>query len=151
MEVPVGFIAKLWSFVSFLPFFFLLFTLGCLKGLIIGPIVLGVIVIGNSTVVVGLWPAHFIWTYYCVARSKRLGWVLKSAVLVLLPLPLILWPIIAILGSLLGGLGYGFFAPLIATFEAVGEGVTDAFYHCFVVSVLSSYHSHFQIPNFISA
>nr|GMC48588.1 uncharacterized membrane protein At3g27390 [Ipomoea batatas]GMD32016.1 uncharacterized membrane protein At3g27390 [Ipomoea batatas]GMD38556.1 uncharacterized membrane protein At3g27390 [Ipomoea batatas] len=138
MEVPVGFIAKLWSFVSFLPFFFLLFTLGCLKGLIIGPIVLGVIVIGNSTIVVGLWPAHFIWTYYCVARSKRLGWVLKSAVLVLLPLPLILWPIIAILGSLLGGLGFGFFAPLIATFEAVGEGVTDAFYHCFVDGTVST-------------
>lgn len=32
MEVPSGFIAKLWSFISFLPFFLLLFTLGLLKG-----------------------------------------------------------------------------------------------------------------------
>lgn len=33
MEVPVGFLAKLWSFISFLPFFFLFFLLGVLKGM----------------------------------------------------------------------------------------------------------------------
>lgn len=32
MEVPVGFLAKLWSFVSFLPFFLLLLVLGVAKG-----------------------------------------------------------------------------------------------------------------------
>ncbi|CAI9754481.1 unnamed protein product [Fraxinus pennsylvanica] len=120
-----------WSFISFLPFFLLLFTLGLLKGLIICPIVVGIIAVGNSAVVIGLWPAHFIWTYYCVAKSKRLGWILKIMVFLSLLIPLILWPIIAILGSILGGIGYGFFAPLIATFEAVGENVTDKFFHCF--------------------
>ncbi|XP_073147040.1 uncharacterized membrane protein At3g27390 isoform X2 [Henckelia pumila] len=35
-------------------------------------------------------------------------------------------------GSILGGIGYGFFAPLIATFEAVGERVTDKWKHCFL-------------------
>lgn len=54
--------------------------------------------------------------------------------MVTLPLPLILWPILAIIGSLLGGIGYGLFAPLIATFEAVGHNAPDKFYHCFVVS-----------------
>lgn len=68
-------------------------------------------------------------------RSKRLGWILKILVLFLLPIPLILWPVIAIIGSILGGIGYGFFAPLIATFEAVGEKVTDKWYHCFLVSL----------------
>ncbi|KAL6510419.1 hypothetical protein OROHE_021036 [Orobanche hederae] len=36
MEVPVGFVATFWSFVSFLPFFLLLLILGLLKGLGIG-------------------------------------------------------------------------------------------------------------------
>ncbi|KAL8506909.1 hypothetical protein ACS0TY_017702 [Phlomoides rotata] len=132
MEVPTGFIAKCWSFISFLPFFFLLFALGLLKGLMICPIAATIIAVGNSAVVIGLWPAHFLWTYYCVAKSKRLGWILKILVLFTLPVPLILWPIMTIIGSVLGGIGYGFFAPLIATFEAVGGTVTDKWYHCFV-------------------
>ncbi|RWW39360.1 hypothetical protein BHE74_00055321 [Ensete ventricosum] len=78
-----------------------------------------------------MWPAHFIWTYYCMMKTKRLGLVLKIFLLVMLPLPLILWPILGILGSLVVGIGYGFFAPLIATFEAVGEGIINKFYHCF--------------------
>ena len=35
MEVPVGFLATLWSFISFLPFFVLLFAHGLLKGTIL--------------------------------------------------------------------------------------------------------------------
>lgn len=126
------FVPKLWSFVSFLPFFFMLLILGLLKAAIIGPVVVGIIVIGNSAIITGLWLAHFVWTYYCVARSKRLGLVLKILVLLLLPLPLSLWPVLGVVGSVLGGIGYGFFAPLLATFEAVGENITDKFYHCFV-------------------
>ncbi|KAJ9176746.1 hypothetical protein P3X46_012026 [Hevea brasiliensis] len=132
MRVPVGFLAKLWSFVYFLPFFFLLLVLGLVKASIICPLVVGIIVIGNSAVIIGLWIAHFIWTFYCVARTKRLGLVLKFVVLLLLPLPLVLWPVVGIAASFLGGIGYGFFAPLLATFEAVGENVRDKFYHCFV-------------------
>ncbi|KAL7142362.1 hypothetical protein ABFS83_08G118700 [Erythranthe nasuta] len=131
MEVPVGFAAKLWSFISFLPFFISLFILGLLKGMIICPVVLAAVTIGNSAVAIGLWPAHFIWTYFCVAKSKRLDWILRILVLLSLPMPLILWPVFAIIGSVIGGFGYGFFAPLIATFEAVGENVTDKCYHCF--------------------
>ncbi|KAK3017280.1 hypothetical protein RJ639_007392 [Escallonia herrerae] len=138
MDVPDGFLAKLWSFVSFLPFFLLLSALGIVKGAIICPIIVAIIVIGNSAVVIGLWPAHFFWTYFCVVKTKRLGWVLKILVLVLLPVPLVLWPIIAIVGSILGAIGYGFFAPLIATFEAVGVNVTDKFFHCFVDGCLST-------------
>ena len=61
-------------------------------------------------------------------------------VLVLLPVPLVLWPVIGIGGSLLGGFGYGFFAPLLATFEVAGENVSDKFYHCFAVSFSLSWH-----------
>ena len=72
-------------------------------------------------------------------RTKRLGLVLKSVVLVFLPLPLILWPIVGVIGSLLGGIGYGFFVPLIATFEAVGGGITDKLFHCVAVSSFSCF------------
>lgn len=141
MEVPVGFVAKCWSFISFLPFFFSLFILGFLKGLIICPVAVTIIAVGNSAVAIGLWPAHFIWTYYCVAKSKRLGWILKILVLFSLPAPLILWPVMAIVGSIVGGVGYGFFAPLIATFEAVGSNVADKCYHCFMDGLFSTLES----------
>ena len=70
-------------------------------------------------------------------RTNRFGLVFKLVVLMCLPIPLLLWPIVGIVGSLLGGIGYGFFAPLLATFQAVGEGenVNQKFYHCFIVSV----------------
>ncbi|KAB1208749.1 hypothetical protein CJ030_MR6G005858 [Morella rubra] len=132
MEIPAGWSAKLWSFISFLPFFLLLFSLGILKAALVGPAVVGIILIGNSAVIVGLWPAHFVWTYYCAAKTKRLGPALKIVVLVSLPVPLVLWPLFGEAGSLLGGIGYGFFAPLLATFEAVGENVAAKFYHCFI-------------------
>uniref|UniRef100_A0A0E0LAQ7 Uncharacterized protein n=1 Tax=Oryza punctata TaxID=4537 RepID=A0A0E0LAQ7_ORYPU len=138
MQVPVGFLSKLWSFVSFLPFFLLLLLLGFIKAVLIGPIAAAVIFLGNSAVVIGLWPAHFIWTYYCVLRTERIGLVLKIIAAVLLPLPLLLLPVLAISGSLLGGIGYGVFIPLMATFEAVGEGVADKLTHCFLDGTVST-------------
>lgn len=60
--------------------------------------------------------------------------MLKILILIILPVPLVLWPVFSIPGSFLVGTGYGFFAPLVATFEAVGESVTDKLYHCFAVS-----------------
>ncbi|GKV43094.1 hypothetical protein SLEP1_g50431 [Rubroshorea leprosula] len=64
-----------------------------------------------------------------------MGLVLKILVLVLLPVPLVLWAILGIVGSLLAGTGHGFFAPLISTFEGVGQNVTNKCYHCFVVAI----------------
>ncbi|KAG0488689.1 hypothetical protein HPP92_007500 [Vanilla planifolia] len=131
MEVPIGFLAYLWSFMSFLPFFFLLLFLGVCKGAIIGPVVALLVFVGNSAVIIGLWPAHFFWTYYCLVKTQKLGLVLKMLLLLFLPFPLFLWPVVGILGSLLVGIGYGFFAPLFATFEAVGDELIDKLYHCF--------------------
>ncbi|XP_045824329.1 uncharacterized membrane protein At3g27390-like [Trifolium pratense] len=132
MDSSAGLVTKLWSFISFLPFFFLLFILGIIKGALIGPIAFALLAVGNSAVIIGLWTAHVIWTYYCVARTKRFGLVFKVVVLICLPVPLLLWPVVGIVGSFLGGIGYGFFAPLLATFEAVGENVEDKFHHCFI-------------------
>ncbi|KAG9448494.1 hypothetical protein H6P81_008459 [Aristolochia fimbriata] len=132
MEVPVGFLATLWSFVSFLPFFFMLLILGIIKAAIIGPFAAVIVFVGNSAVIVGLWPAHFVWSYYCVAKTKRLGLILKILLLVTMPVPLVLLPVLGVVGSLLVGVGYGFFAPLIATFEGGGEQVIDKISHYFL-------------------
>ncbi|KAL8136661.1 hypothetical protein V2J09_002662 [Rumex salicifolius] len=160
MEVTIGFLAKLCNFLWFLPYFFLLLILGNLKACLVAPVVLGLIGVGNSAVIIGLWPAHLIWTYYCVLKTRRLGVVLKSLLLLLLPVPLVLWPVVGITGSVLGGVAYGYFAPLIATFEAVGENVGDKFYHCFMDGIWStlegsctvvrdftdfSFHSYFSL------
>lgn len=67
-------------------------------------------------------------------RTKQLGIVLKVFVILLLPVPLLLYPVIAAVGSIMVGLGYGIGQPLVATFEAVGEGRTHKFYHAIVVS-----------------
>ncbi|KAK7393782.1 hypothetical protein VNO78_22346 [Psophocarpus tetragonolobus] len=125
---------KLRSFISFLPFFFLLFILGIIKGALIGLIAAAIIFFGNSAVIIGLWTAHVVWTYYCVARTNRFGLVFKVVVLPCLSVPLLLWPIVGIIGTLLGGIGYGFFAPLLATFQAVAKGanVSNKVYNCFI-------------------
>lgn len=46
---------------------------------------------------------------------------------------LVLWPLVGILGTILLGVGYGFLAPVVATFDAVGEGKANVFLHCFMV------------------
>ncbi|CAA6670729.1 unnamed protein product [Spirodela intermedia] len=163
MEVPVGFLAKLWSFVSFLPFFLLLLTLGVAKDFLhINPLSLCSSNCWTHCssdcrrweffVIIGLWPAHFIWTYFCIGNASC-ALLLMSIVTALLLLFLCqgqeTWtsleaghpssfanPSCAVasschIRSLTFGLGYGYCAPLIATFEAVGEEVADKLYHCF--------------------
>ncbi|CAJ1947539.1 unnamed protein product [Sphenostylis stenocarpa] len=57
--------------------------------------------------------------------SETLGPALKFvACTCLLPLVLILWPLIGIVGSVIGGAAYGFLAPIFATFEADGTWTT---------------------------
>lgn len=75
---------------------------------------------------------HAIWTFCSIARSKQFGPILKFVLLLVIIVLLVLWPLVTIAGSILGGALYGFLAPLVATFEAVGEGKTDEFFHCIV-------------------
>ncbi|KAL5998320.1 hypothetical protein ACLOJK_009260 [Asimina triloba] len=65
-------------------------------------------------------------------RAKLLGPLMKFAMCICATVVLCLWPIIGILGSILAGAGYGLFSPLVATFDALGEGKTKGFNHCIV-------------------
>lgn len=130
MEPPRGFLASLWSFICFLPYFIGLLILGIIKGIVLCPLICLLMSVGNSAVTLGLWPVHLCYTYYCILSTKQLGPVLKLVLCPLILVLLIFWPIIAVLGSILGGAAYGFFSPMLATFQAVGEGKTNQFFHC---------------------
>ncbi|KAL6012498.1 hypothetical protein ACLOJK_002987 [Asimina triloba] len=135
MEVPKGFFSYLRNLLAFLPFFGLLLVLGIIKAAVIGPVVFLVITVGNSGVIVGLWPCHVIWTYYCIATTKKFGVMLKVLLSISALLPFLVWLITTIIGSTVTGFVYGFFRPLIATFEAVLEGVPNKFIRCFKTDV----------------
>nr|KAJ0204679.1 hypothetical protein LSAT_V11C500262840 [Lactuca sativa] len=49
-----------------------------------------------------------------------------------------LWPVVSIAGSLLSGIGFGFFSPLITTFEVIGTDHKDKCFHCFVDGCFST-------------
>ncbi|TVU15499.1 hypothetical protein EJB05_39023 [Eragrostis curvula] len=132
MEPPKGFAAKALSFLKFLPYFVGLLILGLIKGVLLCPWACLVMAIGLSALILGLWPMHLIWTYYCIIRTKLVGPVVKFLLLIAATAILILWLIVGIPGSILAGLVYGFLAPIMATFGAVGEGKEKPFVHCFV-------------------
>ncbi|GAU49608.1 hypothetical protein TSUD_286500 [Trifolium subterraneum] len=146
MEPPEDFWSSLWSLLCFLPYFICLFILGNIKGIIFCPLICLITTIGNSAIILGLWCIHTIWTYYCVLRCKQLGPMLKLVICTfLLPVLLILWPVIGIVGSILGGIAYGFLSPLFATFEAIDEGKKNKIFHCFVDGTWSSILKSFDI------
>ncbi|XP_028778555.1 uncharacterized membrane protein At3g27390 [Neltuma alba] len=146
MEPPAGLRASLLNFIRFLPYFIGLLLLGSIKGIIFCPLICLIITIGNSTIIIGLWAAHSLWTYYCVVRAKQLGPIVKFVICTcVLPVLLILWPVVGIVGSIIGGAAYGFFQPILATFEAVGEGRSDTFYHCIVDGTWSAVKGSFTV------
>ncbi|KAJ4826270.1 hypothetical protein Tsubulata_018666 [Turnera subulata] len=131
MEPPSGVLASLWNFLRFLPFFIGLLVLGTFKGIIFCPLVCLIMTVGNTAIILGLWPFHICWTYYSVVRAKQLGPLLKIVICICLPAPAVLWLVLSIIGSILGGALYGFLSPIFATFDAVGEGKSNVLYHCF--------------------
>lgn len=145
MEPPKGLLSTLWNFIFFLPFFIGLLLLGFIKGIIFCPFICLVITIGNSAIILGLWPVHVILTYYSIVRAKQFGPILKFVLCVGVSVPLILWPVVAIGGSILGGAAYGFLAPLMATFDAVGEGKANDFIHCLYNGTQSTIEGSFTI------
>ncbi|CAI9111171.1 OLC1v1011332C1 [Oldenlandia corymbosa var. corymbosa] len=130
MEPPKGFLASVWNFICFLPYFLGLLILGFIKGVILCPLICLIISVGNSAVILGLWPVHLFYTLYCILSTKKLGPVLKLVSCLLVIALLIIWPAVGIVSSILGGAAYGFFAPMMGTFQAVGEGKTNQFFHC---------------------
>lgn len=79
------------------------------------------------------------WQLLILVRTKKFGVLLKGLLFLCLPIPLILWLILGIIGSFFTGFGYGLFSPLMATFEAIVEGIPNKFVRCFLVWILYLY------------
>ncbi|CAD6243779.1 unnamed protein product [Miscanthus lutarioriparius] len=66
------------------------------------------------------------------------GPVVKLLLLIAATAVLVLWLIIGVSASILAGLAYGFLAPVMATFDAVGEGKEKTLVHCFLDGTCST-------------
>lgn len=131
MESPRGFWASLWDFICFLPYFIGLLILGLVKGVVLSPFIGIFMLLCNSGIALSLWPVHFIWTNYCIIRSKQFGPILKLVLCLTVSVLLVPWLLIVIILSCIGGILFGLLAPLFATFKAIDKEKTDKFYHCF--------------------
>ncbi|EEF40053.1 uncharacterized membrane protein At3g27390 [Ricinus communis] len=119
MDVPKGFLSYLCYFLFFLPVCVLLFILAIIKGAIFSPFVLLVIAFGDTGVVIGLWPLHLVWSIYCLIKTKKFGPYMKCLLILLVPVPIVLWTVIGVAGSAIMGAGYGFIWPVMETFRAI--------------------------------
>ncbi|KAJ1412713.1 putative transmembrane protein [Sesbania bispinosa] len=85
-------------------------------------------------------------------RSKQLGPLLKLVMCTcLLPVLLISWPMVGIIGSIVGGAAYGYFSPIFGTFEAVGGGKENKIVHCFIdgtwITILKTFDIVMDVKN----
>ncbi|XP_019458168.1 PREDICTED: uncharacterized membrane protein At3g27390 isoform X1 [Lupinus angustifolius] len=148
MEPPTGFSASLWNFIHFLPFFIGLLLLGTIKGIFLCPLICLLMTIGNYAIILGLWPAHVVWTYYCVVSARQLGPFLKVLICIcVLPLLLISLLVVGIVGSIVGGAAFGFLSPIFATFEAIKEGKENKLFHCFIDGMWSTIEKSCMVVN----
>ncbi|CAA7055206.1 unnamed protein product [Microthlaspi erraticum] len=145
MEPPTGILSSLWQFILFIPYFTGLLLLGVIKGVIFCPLICLIMAIGNSAIIIGLLPVHFIWTLYSISSAKQLGPILKIFLCLCIPLSIIVWLVVSIIGSILGGAIYGFLSPIFATFDAVGEGKSNPLFHCFYDGTWSTVQGSFTV------
>lgn len=107
--------------------------LGALKGLLVGPIAGLILIVGNVGVILGLFPVHVAWTFYTIVKTNRFDIPLKIAILLGLPALAAIWLALSIVGSVIVGVGYGFFTPWVSAFEAFRqENESKKFWHCIV-------------------
>ncbi|KAJ4714982.1 Steroid nuclear receptor ligand-binding [Melia azedarach] len=136
---------------------------GDIEGAIFSPFVFLVIAFGDAGVIIGLWPVHLVWTIYCIIRTKKFGPYMKCLRVLVVPIPIALWTVLGLVGSVIMGIGYGFVWPVMETFRAISkEGVPihKKLIRCFVDGTWSnvwgactivrdfadfSFHSYFSV------
>ncbi|XP_019194994.1 PREDICTED: uncharacterized membrane protein At3g27390-like isoform X3 [Ipomoea nil] len=108
-------------------------TFGALKSLLVGSIAGLIVILGNAGIVLGLFPAHVFWTAYTLVKTSRFDAPMKVAFLLALPALFAIWLGLSIAGSVIVGVGYGFFTPWVSAFEAFRQdNESKKFFHCIV-------------------
>ncbi|XP_021731679.1 uncharacterized membrane protein At3g27390-like [Chenopodium quinoa] len=107
--------------IFFLPIFLFLFLLGFVKSAIFSPFVFLVIAIGDTGIVIGLWPCHLFYSIYCIIRTKKFGPFMKGALILLSPLPIAVWTVVGVVGSVIMAIYYAFVWPVMETFKAISK------------------------------
>lgn len=70
-------------------------------------------------------------------RTKKFDPYLKCLLILMVPIPIALWTVVGVVGSVIMGIGYGFICPVMDTFKAVSmEGVSlrTKLIRCFTVT-----------------
>ncbi|KNA21790.1 hypothetical protein SOVF_040170 [Spinacia oleracea] len=118
--------------IFFIPICIILLLLGLVKSAIFNPFVFLVIAFGVTGVVIGLWPCHLFYSIYCIIRTKKFGPFMKIALILLSPLPIAIWTVVGVLGSVVMAKYYAFVWPVMETFRAIStEGsVPQKLFRC---------------------
>ncbi|KAI3915389.1 hypothetical protein MKW92_044317 [Papaver armeniacum] len=157
----LGFLRYLFYSLLFIPVFVFLFLLGIIKVAVFCPFVFLVIAFGDTCIIVGLLPMHLFWTSYCIAKSKKFGPYMKCLLILLMPIPIALWAVVGVVGSVIMGVFYAFIWPVMETFRATNqEGYVNKLVACFTDGTCSilwgactivrdfadfSYYSYFSV------
>ncbi|KAL5705008.1 hypothetical protein ACHQM5_023360 [Ranunculus cassubicifolius] len=163
MEKPHGCLAYTAYFLLFLPVFILLFFVGFIKSTIFAPFVFLVIAFGDAAVIIGLWPLHLIWTSYCIYKSKKFGPWMKGVLIISLPIPIAIWTVVGVVGTVVMAIGYAYVWPVMETFRAISKPgvqnklvrtITDGTWSnvwgaCTIVRDFAdfSFHSYFSVTD----
>lgn len=149
--------------IFFLPIFLFLFLLGFIKCAIFSPFVFLVIAFGDTGVVIGLWPCHLFYSIYCIIRTKKFGPYMKCLLILLSPIPIAVWTVVGVVGSVIMAIYYAFIWPVMETFKAIskeGLSVPQKLFKCLTDGTWSnvwgactivrdfadfSFHSYFSV------
>ncbi|KAF6172573.1 hypothetical protein GIB67_007086 [Kingdonia uniflora] len=143
MELPDGVLCKILYILVlsqvFTVVFALLYVVGFIKAILFCPFVLIVIGFGNFIFIIGLCPLHLFWTAYCIAKSKKFGPFMKCGLIITLPIPIALWTVVEVVGTLGMIIWYGFAWPVMETFKAISRpGIKNKLHGCLLAGTWSS-------------
>ncbi|KAK9691147.1 hypothetical protein RND81_09G179100 [Saponaria officinalis] len=105
--------------ILFLPVFAILLLLGAFKIAFLGPTVCLIIAFGDIGILIALWPCHLFYSIYCILRTKKFGPCMKVVLVILCPIPILVWTVVGVVGTVVMAVYYAVAWPVLETFRAI--------------------------------